>query len=175
MNKYLLLAFVLFSNTLYAQTWSPTTSNVSFKIKMLGVNVDGSLKGMKTNMKFSNNEPVSLSATIDSKTINTSNSLRDKHLTEKDEFFQPELFPIISMSSVSIQKTDGINYVGVFKITIKNVSKNVKLPFTFKDDNGKGILKSNFDINRQDWKFGGNTPGMSDNVKVSILLNLVKN
>jgi polyisoprenoid-binding protein YceI len=130
---------------------------------------------MRTNMKFSNNEPISLSATIDTKTINTSNSLRDKHLVEKEEFFQPELFPTIVMSSVSIQKNDMNNYVGIFKITIKNISKNVKIPFTFKDENGKGVLKSNFEINRQDWKFGGNTPGMSDNVKVSILLNLVKN
>jgi polyisoprenoid-binding protein YceI len=175
MKNYFLALLLFVSNSILAQNWTPTTSAVTFKIKMLGVNVDGTLKGMKTNLKFNNNEPVSLSATIDSKTINTSNSLRDKHLKEKEEFFQPDIFPTIGMSSVSILKNGENNYLGVFKITIKNTSKNVKIPFTFKEENGKGVLKSNFEINRQEWNFGGSTPGMSDNVKVSIVLNLTKN
>jgi polyisoprenoid-binding protein YceI len=175
MKKILVFGLILAANLAFAQTWTPTTSQVTFKIKMLGVNVDGTLKGMKTNLKFNGNEPVALSATLDASTINTSNSLRDKHLKEKDEFLQPNLFPTLAMSSVSIQKNGENNYVGIFKITIKDQSKNVKVPFTFKEENGKGSLKSSFEINRQDWKFGGSTPGMSDNVKVSIVLNLAKN
>lgn len=175
MKKYSLYVLLFISHLSLAQNWQPTTSSVTFKIKMLGVNVDGTLKGMKTNLKFANNEPVALSATIDSKTINTSNSLRDKHLKEKEEFFQPELFPVISMSSVSIQKTADNKYTGVFKITIKNTSKNLKIPFAFNEEAGKSVLKADFTLNRQDFKFGGDTPGMSDNVKVSILLNLTKN
>ena len=104
MKNYLFYILFFFANSTIAQNWQPTTSNVSFKIKMLGVNVDGTLKGMKTSLKFANNEPVTLFATIDSKSINTSNNLRDKHLKEKEEFFQPDLFPVIGMSSVSIQK-----------------------------------------------------------------------
>jgi polyisoprenoid-binding protein YceI len=174
--KNYLFALLLFNPfTLTAQNWTPTTSSIIFKIKMLGINVDGTFKGMKTNLKFSNDEPVSLSATIDSKTINTSNSLRDKHLKEKEEFFQAEIFPTIGMSSVSIQKNGENSYLGVFKVTIKNTSKNIKVPFTFKEESGKGILKSNFEINRQEWNLGGRTPGMSENVKVSIVLNLTKN
>lgn len=175
MKKYLFYTLFFVVHSAMAQNWQPTTSSVSFKIKMLGVNVDGTLKGMKTSLKFANNEPLSLSATIDSKSINTSNNLRDKHLKEKEEFFQPDLFPVISMSSVSIQKTTDSKYTGVFKLTIKNVSKNLKIPFTFSEDAGKGMLKAEFALNRQDFKFGGDTPGMSDNVKVSILLNLAKN
>lgn len=175
MKKYSLYILLLVSHLSFAQNWQPTTSSVAFKIKMLGVNVDGTLKGMKTNLKFTNNEPVTLSATIDSKTINTTNSLRDKHLKEKEEFFQPELFPVISMSSVSTQKIADNKYIGVFKITIKNSSKNLKIPFTFNEDADKGVLKADFTIDRQDFKFGGDTPGMSNNVKVSILLNLTKN
>ncbi len=175
MKKYLFYTLLFISHLSFAQNWQPTTSNVTFKIKMLGVNVDGTLKGMKTSLKFANDEPTALSATIDSKTINTTNSLRDKHLKEKEEFFQPELFPVISMSSVSIQKTADNKYTGVFKITIKNTSKNLKIPFTFNEEAGKGVLKADFTLNRQDFKFGGDTPGMSDNVKVSVLLNLAKN
>ena len=158
----------------YAQTWVPSTSSVTFKIKMMGVGVDGSLKGMRANLKFANNEPVSLSATVDSKTINTSNSLRDKHLSEKEEFFQPAIYPNVAMSSVSIEKISEGKYTGVFKLTIKSISKNIKIPITFTEENNKAQLKSSFTINRNDWKFGGNTPGMSDNVTISIVLNLTK-
>jgi polyisoprenoid-binding protein YceI len=175
MKNYLFYLLIFFVSSVMAQNWQPTSSSVSFKIKMLGVNVDGTLKGMKTSLKFANNEPIGLSATIDSKSVNTSNSLRDKHLKEKEDFFQPDLFPLISMSSVSIQKTDGGKYTGIFKVTIKNVSKNLKIPFTFSEKDGKGLLKTDFTLNRQEFKFGGDTPGMGDNVKVSILLNLAKN
>ncbi|MCP9770190.1 YceI family protein [Lacihabitans sp. LS3-19] len=157
-----------------AQTWLPSTSSVTFKTKMLGVSVDGSLKGMRTSLKFANNEPISLSATVDSKSVNTSNSLRDKHLSEKEEFFQPDIYPNIAMSSISIEKVSEGKYTGVFKLTIKSVTKNVKIPFTFTEENNKAQLKSSFSIDRNDWGFGGNTPGMSDNVKISILLNLTK-
>ena len=175
MKNYLFYILIFLANSVMAQNWQPTTSSVSFKIKMLGVNVDGTLKGMKTSLKFANNVPIALSATIDSKSVNTSNSLRDKHLKEKEEFFQPDLFPLITMSSFSIQNTEDGKYTGMFKLTIKNVSKNLKIPFTFSEEAGKGLLKADFTLNRQDFKFGGDTPGMGDNVKVSILLNLAKN
>ena len=172
-SKLLLFCYLIVQSTV-AQTWLPSTSSVTFKTKMLGVGVDGTLKGMRTNLKFANGEPVSLSATVDSKTVNTSNSLRDKHLSEKEEFFQPTIYPNISMNSVSIEKISEGKYSGVFKLTIKSVTKNVKIPFTFTEENNKAQLKSSFSINRNDWGFGGSTPGMSDNVKISILLNLTK-
>jgi len=174
MKKYFWILLLFAANSIFAQGWASTTGKVGFKIKMFGVNVDGTFKGLKTNFKFEGNEPQSLSATIDTKTVNTENSLRDKHLTEKEDFFQPELFPTISMTSVSIQKGSGSEYVGVFKITIKGISKNLKIPFTFTNDENKGVLKTNFTLNRENWNFGGSTPGMSDNVNVSILVNLEK-
>lgn len=175
MKKFLIGFFWIVIISANAQNWVPSSGNVSFKIKMLGLNVDGTLKGMKANVKFVNNEPTALSASIDSKTVNTANNLRDKHLKEKDEFFQPDLFPNISMSSTSIQKVSDGKYIGTFKLTIKNISKNIKIPFTFIEENNKSSLKSDFTINRKDWDFGGDTAGMSDTVKIGITLNMLKN
>ena len=39
---------------------------------------------------------------------------------------------------------------------------------------GDSNLGTNFTLNRKNWNFGGSTPGMSDNVNVSILVNLEK-
>jgi polyisoprenoid-binding protein YceI len=174
MKNYLLLAFLISSCAANGQNWTPTTGQVSFKIKMLGVSVEGSFQGIKSNIQFSNNEPASIYASVDSKSINTNNSLRDKHLREKEDFFQVAEFPVIQMSSVSIQKSGENRYSGTFKITIKQMSKTLKIPFTFTEQDGKGQLKSSFEINRTDWNLGGNTPGMSDKVLVFISLNLLK-
>lgn len=159
-------------STGYAQTWTPTSSSIGFTAKMMGLEVDGSLKGMKTNFKIVNNEPSFLSATVESQTIVTGNSLRDKHLREKSDFFQVTIYPTISMSSVSISKISENNYTGVFKLTIKDKSKNIKVPFTFQPQKNKAVLKSAFVINRKDWDLGGNPLGLSETIKVNLLVNL---
>lgn len=173
MKKNLLILLLCYSKC-YAQNYEPTTSQVAFKAKMLGITVEGNFKGVKTNLIFQNNEPVQLSATVDANTVNTANSLRDKHLKEKEDFFQPNIYPRLSMGSVSIQKVAENKYIGVFKLTIKTVTKQIKIPFNFTAENTKAILKTNFEINRDDWNIGGNTMGMSKNVKIEIILNLIK-
>jgi len=102
------------------------------------------------------------------------NKLRDSHLKEKPEFFEPAKYPVLTLKSSSISKTaDG--YLGEFNLTIKNVTKPVKIPFKFTQNDKKGVFSAKFDINRKDWKFGGSTFGMSDKVTVSLSLNAVSN
>lgn len=174
MKSLLLILFTFLSNFCFSQTWNPGTGNVSFKTKMLGIGVEGFFGGLKCNIKFSQNEPQSISASINTNTVNTSNSLRDKHLKEKEEFFQTEIFPVITMQSVSIQKTTDGKYTGTFNVTIKKITKSIKIPFSFEQKSNTGILKSDFIINKNNWNLGGNTPGMADNVLVKINLNLTK-
>ena len=173
-NPFLILVLITFSSKMYAQAWVATSSNVSFSIKMLGSNVKGNFKGLKPNFQFQNDEPLSLSATVIASTLDTDNSLRNKHLKEKEDFFQIDKFPFVSMASTQITKIGANQYQGTFKITIKAITKSVKIPISFTKTDDKGILMSEFTINRNDWNFGGSTMGMGDNVKVKILINLDK-
>jgi polyisoprenoid-binding protein YceI len=167
----LLLLFTSFS--LFAQNWSPTTGSVKFSLKMLGVMVDGKLGGIKANLNFDNNTPTSIYASVETKTIDTDNSLRDSHLKEKPEFFQPEKYPTIVMNSKSITKTSK-GFEGLFDVTIKGITKSVKVPFTFLENGSTGTFSGQFVIDRTDWKFGGNTFGMGDDVKINVSLNVKK-
>lgn len=169
----ILLFSLLSASTIFAQDWKPTTGSVQFSLKMLGVGVEGKLGGIKANLKFDNNAPTSIYASVDTKTIDTDNSLRDSHLKEKPEFFQPEKYPTIVMNSKSVSKTSR-GYEGLFDVTIKGITKAVKVPFTFTDNGNTGTFNGQFTIDRTDWKFGGNTFGMGDDVKVNITLNVKK-
>ena len=171
--KKLLLFFLIIGTSLFAQEWKPTTGSVKFSLKMLGVSVDGNLGGIAANLTFENNEPSDIYATVKTNTVNTNNSLRDTHLKEKPEYFEPEKFPTITMRSKTISK-NGSSFKAVFDVTIKGVTKQVNVPFTFEESGNSGTFKSMFTINRRDWKFGGNTLGMGDTVTINILLNVKK-
>jgi polyisoprenoid-binding protein YceI len=172
--KILGIMLLFLTQKLVAQSWTASSGSVSFGIKMLGNTVNGNFSGLKPTIQFQNDEPVSLSATVQTNTIDTDNSLRDKHLKEKEDFFQVEKYPILTMTSTQISKINETQYLGTFKITIKTVTKLVKVPISLNKTNDQGVMKSEFIINRKDWNFGGSTMGMSDNVKVKISLNLAK-
>ena len=159
-------------NVSFAQKWTPTAGTVKFSTKMLGVGVDGSFKGIKANIDFNSENPTtsSIFASVDAATVFTDNSLRDTHMKEKPEFFEVVKYPTISLKSTSIVK-NGTSYIGTFNFTIKNVTKPVKIPFTFTQNGDKGTFVAIFEINRKGWNFGGNTMGMSDKVKINISLN----
>jgi polyisoprenoid-binding protein YceI len=173
MNNLLkVIIATLIVNISYAQKWTPQSGTVKFKLSMMGVGVDGTLSGLKANVDFNPENPAnsSIFATVDANTVFTDNKLRDSHLKEKPEFFEPTKYPVLTLKSTAITKTaDG--YVGDFNLTIKNVTKSVKVPFKFTQTDKKGAFSGKFEINRKDWKFGGNTLGMSDKVTITLSLN----
>jgi polyisoprenoid-binding protein YceI len=175
MNKVLfILLFVSISTGLNAQNWKPTTANVSFKLKMLGATVEGKFKGFSGTLKFDSNNLAtsSLNASVDATTIDTDNNLRNKHLKEKEEFFNVAKYPLVKMKTTKIEK-EGNNFVGYFDLTIKETTKSVKIPFTFKQEGNNATFQGSAIINRRDWSVGGGTWGMSDNVTFTILVNAV--
>ncbi len=166
---------IIFSMSVLAQNWKPTTATINFKTKMFGVAVDGSFKGLTGAVVFDQNNPASatISASVDAKTVDTDNSLRDRHLREKEEFFNVVKYPTISMKSTKIEKTAS-GFVGYFDLTMKGTSKNIKIPFIFVQTGTTGQFKGNATINRKDWKVGGNTMGMSDDVLLTLQLNVTQ-
>ncbi|MGL4629639.1 MAG: YceI family protein [Leadbetterella sp.] len=174
-STFFSLLFALVSSGIFAQNWQPTTFSIKFKIKNMGFNVNGSLNGLKAQIGTSpTGEINSISATVETKTIDTDNSLRDKHLRDKSDFFECEKFPTITLKSTQLIKNADNSYSGVFNLTIKGVTKSIKIPITFTENNTIGNLSSSFTINRQDWKFGGDSMGLSDKIDIKLQLNLKK-
>lgn len=175
MKKILIVfLFVNLSLGVSAQNWKPTNANVSFKLKMLGSTVEGKFKGFSGTLKFDPNNLASSSfnASVDASTLDTDNNLRNRHLKEKEDFFNVAKYPLLKMKTTKIEK-EGSSFLGYFDLTIKETTKSVKIPFTFKQEGNNATFQGSAVINRHDWSVGGGTWGMSDNVTFTIAVNAV--
>ncbi len=175
MKKILIcLLFVNIITNSFAQQWRPVTAGVSFKIKMLGSTVDGKFKGFTGAIKFDAKDlsNASFVASVDVNTLDTDNNLRNRHLKEKEDFFNVAKYPTIKMKSTKIEKV-GESYIGYFDLTMKETTKNIKVPFTFKQEGNNATFSGMTTINRRDWAVGGGTLGLSSDVTFTILVNAV--
>lgn len=168
-SAFLLL---LCSQVLPAQNYIPADngSSVTFVIKNFGFGVNGSFKNLHGSIKFDPNNPEAgiFKVTVDAATVNTDNSSRDSHL-KKDEYFDIAKYPKISFSSDKIEKTATAgSYLvkGIF--TIKGTSKPVSIPFTAKAQNGGYLFNGKVVLNRRDFKVGGNSMVLSDNLTLTL-------
>jgi len=170
--------------------WSidPTHSNLGFKIKHLMIsNVSGSFKNFQAEVDaggtdFSSAE-INLSAEIGS--ITTGNEQRDAHLRNAD-FFEADKFPELVFKSTKITKKDSENFDLYGELTLKGITKPVKLHVEFngavKDPRGgerAGFVITG-KISRSEWSISFNhaleTGGvvLGDEVKIYSEVQLVK-
>ncbi len=143
------------------------SSSITFKIKNAGLTVNGSFSGFSGEINFNPElyKQAKITGSVAVNTINTGIAARDRHL-QKEEYFDAEKFPAITIVSSFFGK-EGNQFKGYFKLTIKGITKDIVIPFTF-DNN---ILKGGFTLNRKDFNVGSNSIIMSDEVNVSIQIN----
>lgn len=106
----------------------PTHSEVHFKVKHLVIStVSGTFKTFDGSLESENEDfqDSSIEFTLDVNSIDTNQEQRDVHLKSAD-FFDVEKFPRISFKSTTFVK-DGEDYVLTGDLTIKDVTKQVKL------------------------------------------------
>lgn len=180
---FLLLVAFSISIASFAQTqWTvdPMHSFVNFSVKHMGISfVDGSFKkfdGAVTSSKPDLTD-AKINFTVDVNSINTSVEPRDKHL-KSDDFFNAETYPAMTFESTSFKKTSGNNYVLSGKLTIRDVTKDVKFDVVFggtaKDQQGntKAGFAATSTINRLDYNIKYDPSGMGVAKDVKITLNL---
>ncbi len=99
--------------------------------------------------------------------------MRDEHL-RKPEYFDAAAYPRIILQSTKIEKTGPISFTGTFKLTIKNVTKEIKIPFMFLKTADKTEIKGSFKINRINYTVGEDSFTMSDDVTINLLVNVTE-
>jgi polyisoprenoid-binding protein YceI len=174
MKKFLFSAFLLLNFVaIFAQkTLTPTDegSKIHFVIKNFGIGTGGDFSGMKGKIIFDASKPASSSfdVTVDAKTVDTDNGMRDNHLKNSD-YFDVDKYPVIRIVSTQIQATNKPNtYMFTGNLTIKGITKQVHFAFIATPKNDGYLFAGDFEINRLDFTVGGGSSVMSDNVKVSI-------
>ena len=170
--------------------WSldPTHSEVTFKIKHLMIsNVSGAFTKFDVQVQTSGDDftDATVVATIDVASINTNNEQRDAHLRNAD-FFEVENHPNIAFTSTKVEKDDDDTFDLYGDLTIKNITKPVKLSVEYSGiaKDGWGNIKAGFTvtgkINRKDWGINYNaaveTGGLvlGEELKINAEIQLVK-
>ncbi len=175
-NGLLILFLLTGALSAASQTqWNASKSAINFKIKNAGLTVDGSFSGLVADLKFDANQygKSSIEASIDVNTINTGIGLRNNHL-KKENYFNVPKYPKIILKSTLFSKEGDGTFKGHFKLTMKGITKDIIIPFSYIESGNTSIFKATFILNRKDYNVGGNSWTMSDDVAISILINAAK-
>jgi polyisoprenoid-binding protein YceI len=144
-------------------------SAISFKIKNFGFDVNGKFTGIQGTINFDPQNPAkgNFDVTVDAGSINTDNSMRDKHL-KGESYFDIAEYPNIHFVSTGIEAgTNSEMFILTGKLTIKNTVREIKFPFAATSTGDGYIFKGSFKIKRKDFNVGG-TSTISDELEVSL-------
>lgn len=170
MKKGFVLIVALFTIGIsYAQSYQPVEekSTVKFTIKNFGVNTGGSFKGPQGSIIFdpSDISKSSFDVSVPAETINTDNESRDKHLKGED-YFSVKEFPHIIFKSDKVDGNIKKGYSTKGKLTMKGVTREISFPFTAVQQGSDWLFTGEIKLNRRDFKVGGSSVVLSDNLVV---------
>lgn len=153
----------------------PNHSSANFAVKHMMVStVNGRFTNVEGTINYDPSDVTNstVKAVIKTSTVTTDNNSRDNHLKSGD-FFDVAKYPEIKFESTKIEKR-GDQYVAIGNLTIKDVTKQVELPFTVNvaEMGGQKHLgaDANLTINRMDYHVNWNkAPGTVDkNIKITL-------
>lgn len=111
----------------------PAHSQIGFRVKHLGIsNVPGRFRGFSGTVTLDKPESTAakVEARIDAASVDTGVEKRDEHL-RGPEFFDAVRFPAITFASTRVSKMKGGKFVMEGELTMKGVTRPVKLDVTF--------------------------------------------
>lgn len=169
MRNILLLLTVLLAPAIVFAQYKPVEqgSTLTFAIKNLGVNVNGSFTGVDGTINFDlqNIGTSNFDVTINAATVNTDNVLRDEHL-KGESYFDVQNYPRIRLASTQITGKNG-SYVFTGNLTIKGKSKILSFPFTASVVANGLVFKGSFKMNRRYFAIGGAST-IADELQVNL-------
>ena len=165
---FLLINFLISAGQTYTSV--DEGSKVKFIIRNFGINTAGTFEGLSGTLIFDpNNLSIAeFNVSVDAQTVNTDINARDNHL-RKAEYLDVEKYPKLSFKSTKVSKTNMAEYLYIYgNLTIKDVTQEVKFPFTVTPKNGGFLFEGEFKINRRDFGVGGRSFSLSDELKVEL-------
>ncbi len=167
-----LIAFLLCSAFTILIVFNWQIKDNEYAIKFDTRWASGTIKGLKGIINFDEKNLLQsgFDVSIDVNTINTGNSLKDKH-AKADGFFNVEKYPIIKFKSIKIEKLNA-NYQVIGNLTIKETTKTITIPFSFINNGNDGNFKGNFSINRSEYNL--NKMGVGETIAIELVIPVKK-
>lgn len=130
------------------------------------------MSGLKASIHFNEDSPETskIVATVDATTINTGNGLFNKH-AKAENALNTKAFSIIGFESTAIIGKDG-TYEAIGKLTLKDVTKEIKLPFTFERKGEDFLFKGKFSIVPEDFHI--TKMGTPDLIEITLTIPVAK-
>ncbi len=119
-------------SSLSAKSWDLDLahSTIGFSINHFFTPVKGTFDDFDLDINFDpdNLEKSSFDLAVDISSVSTGNEKRDGHLQTQD-FFDAEKYPVMTFKSSKIISKGNNMYLAYGKLKIKNVEKDIELPF----------------------------------------------
>ncbi|MCA1801050.1 MAG: YceI family protein [Rhodothermaceae bacterium] len=191
-----LLSFVLIAagnlnnntETNEAPVWSidKAHSAVQFKVRHFFTPVPGSFDEFDGVIRFDPNnlEGSSIDVNIAVGSVNTNNTDRDEHL-RSDDFFDTAGYPEMHFKSSSVRQTGENSYVAEGSLTIRDVTKEIELPFEFlgamdhprRENTTVAGFRAEYKLMRTDFGVGSGSWAMTavvgDEIDIEILMEVL--
>ena len=139
-----------------------------------GGEVGGIFKTFKGSIAFDENNLAAsnFDVTIEVASINTGNGLMNNH-AKSAEWFDAAKYPVIKFTSKKIVKS-AANYLVTGDLEIHGIKKEVSLPFSFQSKGSTATFNGSFHINRNDYHVGKPGGDVDENIKLDIMVPVVK-
>jgi polyisoprenoid-binding protein YceI len=133
-------------------------SSIKFKIKNFGLETGGWFTGLEGTITFDPNDLMkdSIDLSVNAGSVNTDNNMRDNHL-RKEDYLDVQNYPRIRFVSDRVTVDNNAHFTVTGKLTIKNTTREITIPFTATPKNEGYIFTGEFRINRKDFKVGGSS------------------
>jgi polyisoprenoid-binding protein YceI len=139
-----------------------------YSVKFTTEEAVGDFKGLTGEIKFdeTNLNESFLKMVIDVNTIQTGNDTKNAHAKEAD-WLDAANYPTIQFISSSITKeTNGFQTKG--KLTMKDVTKEITIPFTFTKKKKSAVIKGGFSVKRSEYNV--NADGIGETIKIQFTI-----
>jgi len=157
----------------------PAKSTLSFGFTQAGARNKGRFDKFDVNWVFdaAQSQPTRLDVAVQVGSIDTGDKDRDSTLRGTD-LFNVAKFPQAHFSATAFRRTDATHYEAAGKLTIRDVTRDLRVPFTFSAaEAGAGnmtgqvlIKRLEFGVGQGEWK---STEWVGDEVAVSFALHLI--
>ncbi|HVY80972.1 MAG TPA: YceI family protein [Steroidobacteraceae bacterium] len=163
-------------------TLDPARSLLRFTFMQAGASNTGRFRNFTADIRFANDNLAAskIDVTVDINSLDTGDTERDDTLRSPD-LFDVKKYPQARFVATRFTSTGAGRYDALGKLTIRNVTTDLKLPITFqtKTEQGQsvGYLTGRVTIKRLDYGVGQGewkaTDQVPDDVQVSFSLRLV--
>lgn len=159
---------ILLASAFVVVTSQDWTIKEGYAVKFSTKEAEGVFKTLTGTIRFDENDlrSSSFDVTIDAKSINSGNGMKNKHaMTEK--YLDAKRTPDIKFTSNDIVKASS-GYEAKGTLEMRGVKKPLTIPFTFQKNGADGVFNGTFTIKRTDFMVGGQGGPVGDEIKIDV-------